>query len=344
MLVDMFSRRYEGHQLRDGIEQRDTRLLMQAFRILADDLRPYYRDGKEDALNVAFWTSLHNDIAREYGLKSLSPRMFSYVSKLYGVDQVQTTTFALVTVCENWLTVENRTVPDIYIKNRLSLIELGFRRVGEEISRLDIDPIVKRSRRTSLRRAALGFSDLSDVVHQIRRRKEEEFRAAVDELNARFRQARYPLHYHNGFLQLITDELVQQQVEEPFWNLVSDAEWKNVDLDMKEALDLRDSDGKDPAFYAARSLESAIKIISDKKKWTSGRERGASNYIDNLAKKSNAYITPWEADSLRAFFTNVRNPFGHGPGGGDMPKLTRHQTEWSIEFSMIWIKNLLRRL
>ena len=66
----------------------------------------------------------------------------------------------------------------------------------------------------------------------------------------------------------------------------------NVDHDMKEALDLRGSDGRDPAFYAARALESTIKIISDQKNWTHGKENGAHNYIDNLATKTNAFITP----------------------------------------------------
>jgi hypothetical protein len=45
------------------------------------------------------------------------------------------------------------------------------------------------------------------------------------------------------------------------------------------AFDLRDSQGRDPAFYAARALESTIKIISDDKQLTTGREKGAANYI-----------------------------------------------------------------
>ena len=113
---------------------------------------------------------------------------------------------------------------------------------------------------------------------------------------------------------------------------------------MKEALDLRDSDGRDPAFYAARALESTIKIISDRKGWTHGKEKGAHNYIDNLASKANAFIAPWEGASLKEFFTHVRNPFGHGAGSAQMPALSRPQTEWAIEFSMSWVKNLIRRL
>ena len=45
---------------------------------------------------------------------------------------------------------------------------------------------------------------------------------------------------------------------------------KNVDHDMKEAHDLRDTHGRDPAFQAAKALESAIKIISDEKQLSTG--------------------------------------------------------------------------
>lgn len=155
---------------------------------------------------------------------------------------------------------------------------------------------------------------------------------------------RYPLNYHNGFIQMSTDGLTQAEVEMPFWSVVSDPAWKNVDTDMKEALDLRDSGGRDPAFYAARALESTIKIISDKKGWTHGKERGAHNYIDNLVAKKNAFITSWEGDFLKEFFTHVRNPFGHGAGSADMPTLADSQTQWAIEFSMSWIKQLIHRL
>jgi hypothetical protein len=138
--------------------------------------------------------------------------------------------------------------------------------------------------------------------------------------------------------------LIQETVETPFWALIADPRWRNVDTDMKEALDRRDSNGRDPAWYAARALESAIKVICDIKLWTTGKEKGAHNYIDHLAAKSNRFIDRWEADGLKGFFTEARNPLGHGPGSAEMLKLTDQQTEWAIEFSMSWIKSLIRRL
>jgi len=169
-----------------------------------------------------------------------------------------------------------------------------------------------------------------------------KFQTAVNELNARFRQANCPLHYHNGFIQISEDQTVAQEIETPFWKLVVEPKWHNVDHDMKEAIDLRDMGGRDPAFYAARSLESTIKIISGEKQLTTGKEKGAHNYIDNL--RGAKLIEVWEMEALKDFFTKVRNPFGHGPGAAPMPSLTDHQTNWAIENSMIWIKSLIRRM
>jgi len=171
------------------------------------------------------------------------------------------------------------------------------------------------------------------------------FRQSVEELNERFRRAGTQLNYHSGFIQVAADELVEQQVERPFWALVADPIWKNVDIDMKEALDRRDANDKDPAFYAARALESAIKIISDHKSWTHGGEKGAHNYIDNLGSaKSGPFIKEWERDALKQFFTEIRNPFGHGAGSDEMPELTLEQTNWAIETCMSWIKSLVQRM
>ncbi|MEM0900460.1 MAG: hypothetical protein AAGI92_10990 [Pseudomonadota bacterium] len=104
MLIDIFARRYQNRTLRDSFEQRDSRLLVHAFRILGEDIYPYYRNGEEDAIGVAFWTNLHSNISRELGVKELSPIRFSYTTKWNGNDHVQSGKCAMVNVCENWLT------------------------------------------------------------------------------------------------------------------------------------------------------------------------------------------------------------------------------------------------
>lgn len=329
MLIDIFARRYEGVSLRDAFEQRDSRLLVQAFRILSEDLYPATTDGKEHKPNVAIWASLHAKLSRELGLRELAP---SRDRLGFAIPPSRS--------CEDWMMRSVEGSADAHIKQRLSLIELGFRDREIEIT----DPNSSTANTDALIATMLrGYTNANDGIGALRAERMVAFRVRVDELNVRFRQADYPLHYHNGFIQLATDNLMQERVETPFWLIVSDPIWKNVDLDMKEALDLRDSGGRDPAFYAARALESAIKIVSDRKCWTHGGEKGAASYIENLASKKNALIEPWEAKMLRDFFAGVRNPLGHGAGGDDMPTLSHQQTEWAIEFCMSWVKNLVRR-
>jgi AbiJ N-terminal domain 4 len=173
----------------------------------------------------------------------------------------------------------------------------------------------------------------------------QTYQSQVQELNERFRRARAPLTYHNGFIQLSIDPRIEQQIAKPFWDIVADVKWKNVDIDMKEALDRRDSNGKDPALFAAKALESAIKIVSDEKGWTRGTENGVAQYVDNLVSKVNgALLAPWEGEMLKDYFRKVRNSLGHGPGSQPMPTLSLHQTDWAIESAMSWTRSLVRRL
>lgn len=167
----------------------------------------------------------------------------------------------------------------------------------------------------------------------------------VDEVNQRFKQAGVPLSLHNNFIQIATDELIEEQVAIPFWKLVADPRFVNVDIDMKEAVDRREAGDRDPGFYAAKALESAIKVISNEKNWTRGSEKSANHYIDNLQSKANGgFVSGWEADALRHIFANVRNELGHGPGGEPMPQLTQQQTNWTIEAAMSWTKSLIERM
>lgn len=153
------------------------------------------------------------------------------------------------------------------------------------------------------------------------------------------------LVYRNGRFEPSDGPVVEQAVHDPFWDLVSDAQWDNVRTDMQQALSLRDNGGPNPALYAARALESTVKIISAARGWSTGRERGASNVIDTLVSSRNGrLIEPWEAEMLKRFFADVRNPDAHGAGASPQPQLSPIQTSWAIEFCMISIKSLLRRL
>jgi hypothetical protein len=237
------------------------------------------------------------------------------------------------------------------MKERISFVELALRFREEELTVLNLDltktmaAATKQANLYQMRGVRIPRNSLIDQLRAHNDSMNTTFKECAEELNERLKRAGTSLNYHNGFIQVATDPLVEEQIERAFWAIVTDPLWKNVDIDMKEALDRRDANDRDPAFYAARALESTIKIISDQKGWTHGGEKGAYNYIDNLgSKKNGVFITAWEQVALKSFFTTIRNPLGHGPGSAEMPQLTSEQTNWAIETCMSWIKSLIQRM
>jgi AbiJ N-terminal domain 4 len=330
MLTDIFLNRYAGVTLWETFHEKDRRFLVQAFRMVNEQLYPYsVADGKEDRAAKAQWQMIHDKVSMELGLEELSSKTYIYNYTWAGQAMSQVRFYTVDFLCRNFVlsTYDNSVSADRFMKERMSFIEIAFRERAAELE--------AKTAKSRGDRVLKMFSD----------RQNQEFRVAIDELNARMRQARYQLHYHNGFIQRSLDPVVEDQIEEPFWDLMSDATWKNVDMDMKEAIDRRDNGDRDPAFYAARALESAIKIISDKSEWSHGGEKGAHSYVDNLSsQRAGHFIDCWEANALKDFFSHIRNPLGHGPGREKMPALSSEQTDWAIEFCMSWIKSLIRRI
>lgn len=325
--------------------QAESRLLVQAFGLVEEVIPFRRRDGSEAYGASERWTRIHDALSRELGVHELSAKSDGWGHRV-----------SMDLVCKTFVTgsFPRGANADQLMKERLSFIELAFRARENELiesvaslpRRIQEAQIRQAERRANLKKiGGLVRADQDDVAARLTAELEEEksqFRERVDELNERFRQAGSRLNYHNGFIQLGEDPLVHREVEQPFWRLVGEPRWKNIDTDMKEALDLRDSNGGDPAFYAARALESTIKIISEQKGWTTGKERGAHNFIENLA--SGRLIAPWESEALKHFYTKVRNPLGHGPGSAEMPDLSPQQTQWAIETCMSWTKTLIERL
>jgi hypothetical protein len=346
MLTDIFARRYEPSRMWDTFSEEPRRLLVQGFQLL-NDVCPCHVNGNENAQGKIFWTQIHDLMARELGLKELSPQLWGY----YGAQKHWWSgRYTTVQMCEKWMleSFDGTISADRFIKERLSLVEIGFRQHENFVAGLNaklaenIAAAEKFDQRINPRTGLRIPGTSAEGVRAANASWNAKFQLAVTELNARFRQADCQLHYHNGFIQISEDQTVAQEIETPFWKLVAHPKWHNVDHDMKEAIDLRDTGGRDPARYAAHSLESTIKIISDEKKLTKGNEKGAHNYIDNLMGAK--LIEVWEMEALKHFFTKLRNPIGHGPGTAPMPSLTDHQTNWAIENSMIWIKSLIRRI
>lgn len=254
-------------------------------------------------------------------------------------------------VVEQWLNFQftDNLEPDMFVKRRLSFIELAFRTREEQVAQANADfprQLAEAEMQDKMPARSMRLpGKRSDGVRAINESINKAFAANVHELNERFKQAGMPLHYHNGFIQISQDEQLQEQVEQPFWLLVKGPLWKNVSIDMAEAIDRRDTGGRDPSFYAAKALESTIKIICEIKKWTTGNERGVSDFLNHLESKVNgAFIDGWERQSMQRFYSDVRNDLGHGPGSKDMPNFTPQQIDQTIEFCMSWVKSLITRL
>lgn len=350
MLTDIFANRYQNRLIWDAYTDTEARLLMQAFRIVGEQVMPRSIDGKPSETTKRKWKTVHDRLSMELGVDDLAPRFSPYQTMYMGRQHTGAFENSIESICKTFVTTRLPAMgsADRYIKERLSFVELAFRQREEEIAAEISTPATGTAAALlrALRAQELALQGKAAVPDEaFAARIKQSFQSAVDELNERFRRAGVPLNYHNGFIQIESDEQIDAQIETPFWAVVSVPLWANVDIDMKEALDRRDSNERDPALYAAKALESTLKIISGHKGWTLGTEKGAHNFIDNLAApRSGNFISAWERDALKAFFTSVRNPLGHGPGDQKMPELTAQQTDWAIETCMSWIRALINRM
>lgn len=352
MLTDIFAYRYIDRPIWVRCAETEQRLLNQAFGIVKEALPYYTSDGKVNEKNKEKWKLLHDQLARELGVDMLSQRYYSHTQKdALGKDWPVSGWFSWDHVCGQFVNAKytDQYDADRFMKERISFVELALRLRGEEValanSQLGV-AVAQATFRDAAQRSGFRVPGSAvDGIKAFNTTMNSVFQGHIAELNERFRRAMVPLTYHNGFIQFSMDQQIERQIAKPFWDLVTDPLWRNVDIDMKEALDRRDSNDKDPAIFAAKALESTIKIVSDTKRWTRGTENGAAQYVDNLISKANgSYLTAWEGDMLKEYFRKVRNPMGHGPGSEPMPELTLPQTDWAIETAMSWVRTLVRRM
>jgi len=313
MITDLFFKRYSDQPLllSANVPASYQRVFTQAAQIFFNEVAMALD------LDQQFFQRAHDALARELGTGRLGMGEYHEICGAFLGERYN-------------LWNNSHGTPDTFLKLRLSLIELLFRQAQELV-------------RASPSSAPRGVTLIPRVARKVAPDSRDTFKRAVEELNSRFREALMPLEYNNGLIQFVQDHLTQQQTAAPFWDLLQDPKWANVDIDIKEAIYRRDTNGRDAALYAAKALESTLKIISDENGWTTGKEKGAANYIDNLVSKANGnYIADWEAEMLRSMFGKIRNPHGHGPGASPPPSLTQKQT-WVIESCMSWIKSLTGR-
>jgi AbiJ-like protein len=208
MLTDIFAYRYLEQPIWSAYTEIEQRLLNQAFGIVKDAL-PYWSDSKEDEKQKAKWKQLHDQLARELGVEELSQRYYSYTQKnALGHEFPMSGWFSWDHVCGQFVNAKYAAhiEADRFIKERISFIELALRLRGEEIA------TVNANLRAAIQQAA--FRDATtrsssrvpgsavDGVKAWNATLNSVFHNQVSELNERFRRARAPLTYHNGFIQL----------------------------------------------------------------------------------------------------------------------------------------------
>lgn len=123
MLTDIFARRYEQPRIWEMYTEEPRRLLVQGWQLL-NDICSYYVDGKENALGKDFWTRIHALLARELGVKELSPQYWGFYNKQ---NLWQSGQFTSVKMCETWMLepFDGKIPADRFIKERLSLLVHG---------------------------------------------------------------------------------------------------------------------------------------------------------------------------------------------------------------------------
>ncbi|SBV32226.1 conserved protein of unknown function [uncultured Sphingopyxis sp.] len=354
MITDVFPRRYSKTKIRDQYYEEDRRFLNQASTIMLSGrlwdggITEKVTDHAENSFKQA-----HDTLALELGVEFLSDRWIFRTTEYNGNKTTQSYKNSYATICKNFLikAPSDLSLGDAWVKDRIGLIEIAFSLREKQLALADIE--LPQKIRDAERAATMMPSprvirvpgNRVEAIKTMHQRRREVFSELVIELNERMKLALYKLTYNNGLIQISDDELTSSEIEEPFWPLISQSPWENVDIQMKEAIDCRDTGDRMAAFHAVSALESCIKIISQSKGWSTGKEKGAANFVDNLVSKNNGgFISVWESEVLKSLFSNVRNPFAHGAGSSEMPTLTVEQTNWTIETAMTWIKSLIRRL
>lgn len=135
MLTDIFSDRYKDRVIWPEYGEREQRLLVQCFRIVSEQLIPYWINGKESEASMAKWSSIHDRLSMELGVHELAPKYYSYQTNWMGKPHTQTGTWNLDKVCKDFVCAPHPggSDPDSFIKDRISFIELAFRLREEEI-------------------------------------------------------------------------------------------------------------------------------------------------------------------------------------------------------------------
>src|ERR1035437_199016 len=200
MLTDIFADRYSSRKLWVQYGEAEFKLLTQCFRIVAEQLIPYWSDGKEIPAAKAKWSSLHDKLSMELGVDELSPKYYSYQTTWNGQPYMQSGFLTLDKVCKDFVCAKYNGVvlPDRFMKERISFIELAFRACEEDLTavNLELSKKIEAAKLADLTVKPRGFripGSRAETVKAFNDSLNQSFRASVDELNERFRRADTPL-------------------------------------------------------------------------------------------------------------------------------------------------------
>jgi hypothetical protein len=119
MLTDIFAERYASRMLWETFTETESKLLVQCFRIIAEQLIPYRSNGKESATAKRQWTSLHDRLSMELGVDELAPRYYSYQTTWMGQPSTRSGFFTYDMVCKSFVCAKytGAITPDRFLKN-----------------------------------------------------------------------------------------------------------------------------------------------------------------------------------------------------------------------------------
>lgn len=121
MLTDIFADRYISIPMWEKFGEVERRFLVQGFRIVIEQLYPYWVGGKESANAKIKLTTIHDKLSMELGLSELAPKCY--------VSATSASTKPMGQVCKDFVCAkfEGSASADRFMKERISFIELAFR-------------------------------------------------------------------------------------------------------------------------------------------------------------------------------------------------------------------------
>ncbi len=350
-ITDVFFRRYKDVRIAEAVGSDEQVFFHQANKLMGDMLWLGKSEPSDDMTDpsVRNLKIVHDKLAIETGVDYLSPKYYFYKERNGAQNSLKHKPNMIVANFMKEQFDATKNDADFYVKLRLSFVELAFRIRGEQVRKAQADFPLKLAKARSSEEAADSRpgalrvpGSLVNSTTAAHKKIVYGYANLVEELNQRLRIAGFNLVYSNGLLHFAGDELMEANVAKPFWQIVAQPLWNSVEEQMQEAIDRRDKRDRTAPFHAVCALESCMKIVFSR--LNPGEKVLFGHRLINELAKDPRFLAKWEADMLKQMFSDLRNPFAHGPGTDTIPELATEQTDWAIETAMSWIKSLARRL